>query len=127
MMIHSGTKKVPHDEWIREQALLGPYIPYPIKPLQAAYTVRKDNTICWKSNFYSLPLGTYKGRGSTVMVRVENGQLWISDPLCVELCRHSISIVKGARIKNSDHCRDKSSAVQQMMAELSQKFNPTWL
>jgi len=125
MMIHNGTKKVPYDEWIREQPFLGAYTPYPIKPLQTAYTVRKDNTICWKSNFYSLPLGTYKGRGSTVMVRAENGQLWISGSSCVELCRHSISIEKGAKVKNSDHCRDKSSAVQQMMAELSLKFeNP---
>jgi hypothetical protein len=125
MMMHNGTKKAPYDEWITEQAFLSPFTPYPIKPPQAPYAVRKDNTISWKGNFYTLPLGTYKGRGSTVLVRAENDYLLLSSPEGLELCRHPISTAKGQKIKNTDHCRDKASAIEQMLEDLCAKFeNP---
>ena len=34
------------------------------------YNVRKDNTISYKSNFYRLPSGTYKGPRTTVWTEV---------------------------------------------------------
>lgn len=125
MMVHNGTKKAPYDEWIIEQPFLSPFSPYQIKPPQAPYTVRKDNTISWKGNFYTLPLGTYKGRGSTVMVRLENDYLLLSSSQGAELCRHPISRAKGQKIKNTDHSRDKGSAIEEMMVDVCGKFeNP---
>ena len=125
MMAHNGTKKVPYDEWVIEQPYLSPFSPYQTKPSRVPYTVRKDNTISWKGNFYSLPLGTYKGRGSTVMVQAEGDCLLLSSLEGAELCRHAISTAKGQKIKNTDHGRDKGSAIEEMVADLCGKFeNP---
>jgi transposase len=63
MLPHSRTKKEPHSEWITEQPFLQAFIPLSITSQPDSYTVRKDNTISWKSNLYTLPLGTYKGKG----------------------------------------------------------------
>lgn len=60
-MPHNGIKKKPIDEWMIEKPFLIPYTVYLHKSKQNNYTVRKDNMIFWKSNFYSLPLGTCKG------------------------------------------------------------------
>ena len=122
MMAHNGTKKVPYDEWGIEQPYLAPFSPYQTKPSRVPYTIRKDNTISWKGNFYSLPLGTYKGRGSTVMVQAEGDCLLLSSLEGVELCRHAISTAKGQKIKNTDHGRDKGSAIEEMIAGLCSKF-----
>jgi transposase len=125
MMAHNGTKKVPEDELTIERPFLSPFTPLTIKPPHTPYTVRKDNTISWKGNFYTLPLGTYKGRGSLVMVVIENDCLLISSAEGTELCRHPISSAKGQKIKNTDHTRDKRSAIEEMITDLCQKFeNP---
>jgi hypothetical protein len=62
VMPHNRTMKPPYDEWILEKPFLKPYTEFVIKPSQTPYTVRKDNAISWKGNFYVLPLGTYKGQ-----------------------------------------------------------------
>jgi hypothetical protein len=66
---HGQTKKVPATEWLTEQEFLHPFEPVIIAELPPLlYAVRKDNTISFKSNLYSLPLGTYRGRGTQVSV-----------------------------------------------------------
>ncbi len=122
MLVHNGTKRVPFDEWVIEKPFLSLFTPIPIETTRVPYTVRKDNTICWKSNFYSLPLGTYKGRGGTVMVCAQNDNLLIFSAQGVEICRHPISRDKGKKIKNTDHTRDKGSAIDEMVESLCSKF-----
>jgi hypothetical protein len=117
-MPHNGTKKEPFWDWVAEKPFLMPYEPYPIKPQLVNYTVRKDNSISWKSNLYSLPLGTYKGRGSVVAVGTENDHLVLCKADGSEICRHLIAVGKGQRIKNTDHTRDKSIAIAQMTSQL---------
>lgn len=121
-MVHNGTKKAPHNEWVIEQPFLALFKPYSIVTLRTSYTVRKDNTISWQGNFYSLPLGTFVGRGSIVFVRAENERLCISSAQGAELCSHPISTAKGQKIKNTDHCREKGSAIEEMVESLCQKF-----
>src|SRR5258706_15821651 len=88
------------------------------------YMVRKDNTISWKGNFYSLPYGTYQGRGSTVVVREESGKLIMLIPQSLEeLCRHSISLEKGSKIINTNHKRNKSLQVEELMLQVANRFN----
>lgn len=112
---HGVTKKEPHSEWIIEQAFLKPYTAHPVVIKTVAYTVRKDNTISWKSNLYSLPLGTYIGRGAQVMVQKQQGDLVIFHVQGNELCRHMIALGKGLKIINTDHKRDKSTAIDEMI------------
>ena len=117
---HAFTQKDPYGEWLIEQPFLRPYSPRVPKVALLTYTVRKDNTISYKGNFYSLPLGTYKGRGTLVAVSTEMDKLVICDSQGQsELCRHSIATGKGLKIFNTDHKRDKSSPINEMIGQLS--------
>ena len=123
MLPHGTTKKIPHSEMALEQPFLRPYETYAIKIPPVTYTVRKDNTISWKGNLYSLPLGTYSGRGCLVAVRAEQDELVIYDHQGnQELCRHKIAIGMGIKIINTDHKRDKSVAIDELMLHLCNRF-----
>lgn len=119
IMPHNVTLKVPHTEWVIEQPFLKDHISVPIKKQPVLYTVRKDNTISWKSNFYSLPLGTYQGRGTQVAVHVQQDKLMICGTEGNELCQHQIPSGKGLKIINTDHKRDKTGAIEEMIDKIS--------
>jgi transposase len=118
-MPHNVTLKMPHTEWVIEQPFLKDHISVPIKKQPVLYTVRKDNTISWKSNFYSLPLGTYQGRGTQVSVHVQQDKLMICGTEGNELCQHQIPSGKGLKIINTDHKRDKTGAIEEMIDKIS--------
>jgi transposase len=120
---HSFTRKVPLDEWKIEQPLLAPFHQFARQEApKASYAVRKDNCISYRGNFYSLPLGTYQGKGTVVSLHQNAGELIIADVAGIELCRHSITMGRGLKILNSDHKRDKSTAVKEMMEEVCLLF-----
>lgn len=121
---HAATGKVPHDEMIIEEPLLKPYQACTAKVIPiTAYAVRKDNSVSYKGNFYSLPLGTYQGKGTLVALRIEQGYLIISDPQDQqEICRHKVAVGKGGKISNTDHKRDKSAAINEMIEQVSRLF-----
>lgn len=122
---HAFTQKSPFSELIIEQPFLKPYTAVIVKSVPASYTVRKDNTISFKSNLYSLPLGTYTGRGCAVDVRSERHVLILLKN-GIELCRHQIDYGKGQKIINTDHKRDKVGAINEMIEELCTLLeNPT--
>jgi len=82
------------------------------------YKVRKDNTINYKSNFYALPLRTYKNADTWILLKVEdeqirlyteNGDLITTYPLCHK---------RGVTIHNTDHRRDKSQSIAPLMEEV---------
>lgn len=117
---HGTTKKIPLEEYQLEQGFLNPWHPLVApKTDYAVHSVRKDNTISWKSNLYSLPLGTYTGAGSQVLVTASSGELLIMDQNKRELCRHQLSLLKGQKVLSTDHTRDKRHAITQMMEEFS--------
>jgi len=118
-MPHSFTLKVPHIEWHIEQPFLKDHLPLPVARQLVLYTVRKDNTISCKSNLYSLPLGTYQGRGTQVSVYTQDNKLMISSVEGVELCQHQIASGKGLKIINTDHKRDKTGAIEEMIDKVA--------
>jgi hypothetical protein len=123
-MPHNRTMKPPYDEWIIEKPFLTPFTVFAIPTTQQIpYSVRKDNAISWKGNFYALPLGTYKGRGSQVSVKKENNQIVISDLSGKELCKHIIPTGKGQVVTNTDLRRDKSAAIEELIQQVSLMFN----
>jgi len=118
---HGTTKKIPREEYDTERDFLSPW--QPLIPQQAdhpLHAVRKDNTISWKSNLYSLPLGTYKGPGTQVLVKATLQEIILLDQNKVELCRHALSPLKGQKILQTDHTRDKRLAIAAMMEEFSE-------
>jgi transposase len=121
--VHAGTQKIPYNEWCIERSSLAPFIAISIPPPSGLYTVRKDNTISWKGNFYTLPSGTYKGRGSQVKVSKDDAFIIITDQADKHLYTHAISSGKGNLVSNTDHKREKSATIAQMIADLSRMFS----
>lgn len=119
---HATMQKVPYDEWCIEKKSLVPFVAIVIKPPSNLYTVRKDNTILYKGNLYTLPSGTYNGHGTRVNVSRENGFLVASSLTNVILCSHAISTEKGKLVSNTDHKRQKSDKLAQMVVSISLLF-----
>lgn len=124
LLPHATTRKEPHSEWVIEQSFLKPYKIYTANATTTPkYSVRKNNTISYKGNYYSLPLGTYQGKGTMVAVRQEKARLIILDPETnQEICQHEVATGKGQKIANTDHKRDKSAAIQEMIEEVCGLF-----
>lgn len=119
MISHNFTQKVPHSEWVIEKPFLQTHTDLPKKQETVLYTVRKDNTISFKSNLYSLPLGTYAGRGTQVSVTIINDALQITSPNGEAICNHKIALSKGLKIINTDHKRDKTTAIEALTESVS--------
>lgn len=79
--IRGITKKVPAEVFLEERQYLRP-VPC-IRKIPADILTRvvgKDNTILYKGNRYSVPIGTYKP-GLELVVEEEAGILTLKDPL----------------------------------------------
>ena len=118
------TKKEPYSEHNIEQPYLTPYRPYLAKKASPdLYAIRKDNSIPYIGNFYSLPLGTYKGKGSRVALHVEADELIMSQPENkTEIFRHLLAVGTGQKIKKTDHVRDKTGSINERIAKAAVQF-----
>jgi len=121
---HAVTQKSPFSELILELPFLTPYRPHIAQSVSlSTYAVRKDNTISFKGNFFSLPLGTFKGKETHVAVQIQGGELVISSPGDIsEICRHALPVGRGIKVINTDHKRDKTAAVQEMVSQTAELF-----
>ncbi len=120
---HGKTKLSPREQWMKEKEYLKTWEPLHININPSTlYTVRKDNSISYKGNLYSLPLGTWQGKGSQVLVCLSGQTLIINkiDGSC--LCTYEVSQSKGQTIINNNHKRDKSLKIDQLIIELAPKF-----
>ncbi len=125
--MHHTIKKIPAEVYALEKAYLRP-VQKKIEKLSSSSitrTVRKDNTIWYESNRYSVPLGTYDGSGKEVAVRVtEDNRLIIyeedSGQILAEhaLCLHR----KGELIRNNNHGRDRSKGIQAYIDHVAKRF-----
>jgi len=113
---HAGIKKVPQQEWLIERNYLQPIKPSPVSVEinLPQYKVRKDNTINYKSNFYTLPLGTYQNQDTWVLLKEKDDQVRIYDQNNYLLTIHTLSYQRGQTIRNVDHKRDKSQSAGQL-------------
>jgi transposase len=123
---HNLTKKTPESEFIIEKEHLKTYIPMAIENKETkTYLVRKDNTINYKSNFYTLPEGTYKGSNAEtkVIVKKNEGTVDIYSLENEFICSHEICLLVGKTIRNTDHKRDKSKSVDEMIRKAVEYFS----
>lgn len=123
---HTTTGLVPSVMYEREEkGLMLPYNGVPTPPVQdlPVYTLRKDNTISYKGNYYAVPLGTYRGRGTSVRVleqdssveiyAVETGKLLMKHPLCLE---------KGKLITNGSCRRNPDIRIEELEGRILEKL-----
>lgn len=120
---HNYTKKTPQSEHLIEKKHLNPFTPLTIEHNEyKMYSVRKTNVISYKSNFYTVPSGTYQGTGTQVNVKEIDGTIQICDLKQGLLCTHRISILKGQTIVNTNHRRDTSKSLEEMINQTTAYF-----
>jgi len=115
-LAHNYTKKSPESEYMIEKKHLASYTPLTIENKETIMrNVRKTNVVAYKSNFYTVPMGTFQGQDSKVIVKENNEILGIYDIHNTMICQHAISIDKGKTIRNTNHKRDTSKSLNEMM------------
>jgi transposase len=119
--VHAGIQKIPYREWLVERDYLHPYYKESvIKDNLLPYKVRKDNTISYKSNFYTLPLNTYQGTDTTVFLSMENETIYLYASDKTLLTTHKFCNERGCTIRNTDHRRDKSQSLTTLQSEVTE-------
>ena len=113
---HGTTMKKPADLFRQEQEHLLPL--YGVAPAQIAEemdrNVRKDNTVWYKSNRYSVPYGTY-AKDKRVFLAVEGGRLQIMNQVGELLAEHEICAEKGRLIRSEAHRRDRTGRIRELL------------
>lgn len=126
--IHEKTKKRPKDVFTLEKSHLISISNYKIHSNNESITktVLKDNTIQYKSNYYSVPLGTYQsGKAIKVRLIIQDSQLEIYEmKKDKKLGSHSLIKGKGNLVKDPLHGRaqEKIRKVEQHIHEVLQLF-----
>jgi hypothetical protein len=113
---HNYIKKVPQSEHLIEKEHLNPFTSLTIEHKEhKMYHVRKTNIISYKSNFYTVPSGTYQGSETQVIVKETEDGIQIYNQKQELLCTHQLSKLKGQTIINSNHRRDTSKSLDEMI------------
>ena len=122
-LAHNYTKESPLNAFIIEKPHLKPYTPLFIENKEnKMHHVRKTNTIAYKSNFYTLPMGTYQGPGTQVKIKQTDNCIEIFNLKDELLCTHMLCLLMGQTIANSSHKRDTSKGIEELIGELSTRF-----
>lgn len=122
--VHGTTKKVPAEVFALEKQYLRP-VPslWSLPTDSVTRTVRKDNTILYKSNRYSVPIGTYVP-GKEVRLRIDNGRLILMDINGEKvIAEHQLSSGKGELIQNRNHLRNHDTSIDKLYEEVLQALS----
>lgn len=125
--VHQTIKKRPYEVYQLEKKHLrkisSPLSLTESNPIEIiTRNVNKDNTIRYKSNRYSVPIGTYT-KCSTVNLQINNEKLIIIEPTTGEiLAKHTISLEKGKLIKNTNHARDHTESLDMLKQRVLHLF-----
>ncbi|WP_407703011.1 IS21 family transposase [Virgibacillus tibetensis] len=127
--VHNTTKKRPVEVFALEKQHLRPVTKkISISSIDSSITrtVRKDNTILYDSNRYSVPLGTYKPDKEVYIEATDTNHLLIRDqsegPIIAE---HQISSERGKLIQPTQHKRDRTKGIAAYIATVASQFDDT--
>lgn len=129
--VHNTTKKRPIEVFLLEKQHLRP-VSRPFsspttekQPFSSiTRTVRKDNTIRYNSNRYSVPLGTFEKFPQVAISETDDGYLVICDPETGQILgNHKISIEKGVLVQDRQHTRDRTKGIATYMETVSKQFD----
>ena len=121
--VHGTTKLVPAEVFQEEREYLRPLLVCnQAKCPVICRMVRKDNTIIYDSNRYSVPLGTCTTQRS-VCIETLDGTLYIQTPFGESICEHRISSGRGLLIQSPSHRRDRTSKLDKLLEELDAELD----
>ena len=116
--VHGTTKLIPAQVFREEREFLRPLpVCDQAKRPVICRTVRKDNTIIYDSNRYSVPLGTYTTQPE-VRIETLDGVLYIQTLFGEPICEHRISSGRGLLIQSQSHRRDRTTALDKLLEDL---------
>ena len=121
--VHGTTKRVPAEVFREERETLRTLEHDILLPETRLFrTVRKDNTIIYASNRYTVPFDTYN-KHKEVIIKTNDHTLYIEALDGMLICEHRISEGRGQLIRNTDHLRDKTSAVDRIQQNLNERLD----
>lgn len=123
---HATTKLIPSHEFEKERPHLHPYNVRIEKPVTQgrAYTVRRDNTVSYKSCFYQLPKGIYAGGGTQVrLVETSGNEIEIySIPEGEFIISYTVSAIKGKYVEKPDMKLNDKRDVLEVEKKLMERY-----
>jgi len=120
--LHGTTKWIPAEAFKLECESLRPLPDRILTGTECiCRTVRKDNTILYDSNRYSVPIGTYDTQ-KEVQIDAKNGVLRILTTFGDPICEHMISTGRGMLIKNQSHGRNKEERLDEILTYVDGLF-----
>ena len=124
--VHASTRKIPAQEFEVEKDFLSPYTGIPSMPENKLleYHVRKDNTINYHANYYTVPTGTYQGRDTCVYIEVIDDKLNIySKDTGKTIATHTLCSHKGNLIRNASHQRSRGVPYSEIEDPIKEFFD----
>ncbi len=122
---HAAIQLIPKKEWQKEKSYLLPLRPRGPEPLLHPYKVRKDHTFCYKSNYYTVPMGTYEGPQSIVLLKFLSEEIHVYSKERSIICVHELCKQQGKTIAKSDHQREKSKTLKVMSDQVLKQLGNT--
>jgi transposase len=122
--IHNGTKRRPADVFLVEkQHMRQVNLLNNINKPSITRSVRKDNTILYLSNRYSVPLGTFQKYPEVQYYVTDEDKIviYVKDSGEI-LATHYINPDKGKLIQNTSHKRDRSKGIKELIEVISEHF-----
>ena len=112
--VHGTTHRSPAEMFASEQLHLRA-LPPQMPRLDPVHTVavRKDNTVLYCGNRYSVPVGTYRSGRNLVVTFFEN-ELCLTDEKQQMVASHPLCEGKGQLIQSSNHRRDHSCRIAEL-------------
>ena len=122
---HHVTKVSPIEAFHTERSYLNTYKPLPMQDnseKEMSYLVRKDRTVNYRGNFYSVPTAVYKGPDTFVLLKEQDSHLFIYNLSWEHICMHKIPEGSGKKVINTNHKRDHSLSIERLMEEACGHF-----
>lgn len=121
-MVHNTTRKIPQEQWVKEQPFLQRWHPLFAVVKENGHKVLKTNVVKYRGNSYSLPFGTYKNEGTVVFLAEEGSQLTIKDDRGTVITSHLIPSGVGHNVINTNHRRDTSIRLDELRGKVREFF-----
>lgn len=119
--LHHGIFRIPAEVYQEEKPSLRPYYGTPVAPKEELrrYRVRKDNTICYRCSFYTVPSGTYHDATTQVEAEEVEGSLLIySVQTGKQIASHTVTHEKGQLVSDPAHKPLRGADVPQKEAQV---------
>ncbi|MFA9459179.1 IS21 family transposase [Halalkalibacter sp. AB-rgal2] len=125
--VHNTTKKRPIEVFALEKQHLQPVtniIDVQKNTINSiSRSIRKDNTIRYLSNRYSLPLGSFNQYQEVYLSVIDNEELMICRSDGEILAEHQLSLEKGKLIQNPKHRRDRTKGIEAFIDTVATYFD----